>query len=301
MFSVIMKQGFIMRLTQLQYFIRVSELGSINATSRDLHVTQPAISTSIRNLEDELGIELFTRSRQRMDLTEAGSMFYQRVKRAVSLLEEAKAEAQGYSPDRETVRVGIPPMIGLMYIPAIIRQFNLKHPEISLRVTEANTRELSQKLNGNEIDFALMIGESPYSTWFERKKLLDTCYSFYVGPDNPLASSEMVSLDELAKVPLILFDTGLFLNQYIAHAFDDSRYRPKVAFASSQINSVKTYVRESSGGTFLIRECVQDADGLIEVPTEITPSISIVAAWLKGVSLSSPASKLLHFLENQYR
>ena len=289
-----------MRLTQLQYFIRVAELGSINAASRDLHVTQPAISTAIRSLEEELGVHLFSRSHQRMELTDAGILFYSRVREALRILDDAQDELQGYAAGQETIRFGIPPMIGLMYVPAIVRKFYLKHPEIRVKLTEANTRELSQMLNSRELDFALMIGQSPYSTGFERRTLLDTSYSFYVGPDNPLSSADMVTLDELAEVPLILFDTGLYLNRYISQAFEQRTKRPTVAFASSQINSVKKYVQQSSGGTFLIRECVHPEDELTEVATEITPEISIIAAWLKGTSLSSSARTLLHFLQKQY-
>ena len=289
-----------MRLTQLQYFIRVAELGSINAASRDLHVTQPAISTAVRSLEEELGVHLFSRSHQRMELTDAGLLFYGRVRDALRILDDARDELQGYSAGQETIRFGIPPMIGLMYVPAIIRKFNLEHPEIRVKLTEANTRELSQMLNSRELDFALMIGQSPYSTGFERKTLLFTRYSFYVGPDNPLIGTDVVKLDELADVPLILFDTGLYLNRYITQAYENRDKRPTVAFASSQINSVKKYVQQSSGGTFLIRECVQPDDELTEVATEITPEISIVAAWLKGTSLSSSARTLLRFLQKQY-
>ena len=88
-----------MRLTQLQYFIRVAELGSINAASRDLHVTQPAISTAVRSLEEELGVHLFSRSHQRMELTDAGLLFYGRVRDALRILDDAREKARNILQD----------------------------------------------------------------------------------------------------------------------------------------------------------------------------------------------------------
>ena len=289
-----------MRLTQLQYFVRVAELGSVNAASRDLHVSQPAISTAIHNLEEELGVLLFSRSRQRMELTEAGILFYRRASESLRILDDSVAELQGYTAEREIIRFGIPPMIGLIYIPALMHEFTLRYPDINLRITEANARELSQKLNNRELDLALMLNESPNATGFDRRPLLNTKYSFFVGQGNPLIDEDCVSLSTLAKVPLILFDTGLFLNQYINQAFRGSTERPTIAFASSQINSVKNYVRQSQGGTFLIRECVRPDDELVEVQTAITPSVTIAALWLKGTSLSTSEKKLLRFLEKQH-
>lgn len=290
--------GYPMRLTQLEYFVRTANLGSTNAAAAELHVTQPAVSTAIRNLEKELGTPLFRRRRQRLELTEAGALFYRRVNNVLNELHAAVKEVEGYSPDQKNLRLGIPPMIGTIYMPAILRKFVPAHPKIHLEVNEANTMELSQMLGSQKIDMALVIGESPYTRGFERQELLQTQYSFFVGRDDPLAKQKRVTIQQLAKEPLMLFDTGLFLNQYITDAFRTRKLAdPNIIFASSQINSIKKYVSMSLGGTFLIRECVRESDGLVEVPTEITPTISIAACWVRGTTLPAAGKTLLRFLQ----
>ena len=118
-----------------------------------------------------------------MLLTTEGEIFLHRVEPALDILHDALRELEDYKNlSKGNIRIGIPPMIGLMYVPAIVRTFYLKHPEIRVKLTEANTRELSQMLNSRELDFALMIWQSPYSTGFERRTLLDTSYSFLRRP-----------------------------------------------------------------------------------------------------------------------
>lgn len=288
-----------MQLNQLRYFIKVAEVGGVNLAAEELHVTQPAVSTAIRKLEEELEVQLFSRYHQRMELTGAGETFYRRMKDILEKADEAVREVKAQGNRMTLLRVGIPPMIGMIYITPIIRLFRPANPEIKIRFIEANTRELSQMLQDKVIDVALMIGESPYSRDFERTMILKTKYHFYVGKDDPLSRKELIDMDDLVKEPLMLFDKGLFLNEYITNAFSRHKQHPNIVFAGSQIDSIKKYVSQSVGGTFLIQECVKADDGLIAVDTAITPTISIVMTWAKGTELSRDEMALLKFLKHR--
>lgn len=286
-----------MQLSQLRYFLKVVELGGINAAARELSVSQPAITTAIRSLEQELGCSLFNRVKQRMVLTEQGSLFRSRVYPAVAALDAAVEEVQELDARKHQVRLGMPAMIGLLYLPKLLGDFRRACPDVEIRLVEANTRELRTFLDNKRIDMALMIGESPYSQGLGRATLLRTSYSFFVGEGHALARETMVPAEVVADQPLILFDEGLFLNQYITNAFRRNGLFPHVAFASSQINAIKQYVGVAQACTFLIRECVGEDDPLVEVPTEITPPVSIVATWDKEQIMGDAAKQLLRFLK----
>lgn len=287
-----------MRLSQLEYFRKVAELGSVSGAARELHVSQPAITTSIRALEEELGVELFDRVKQRMILTEAGRHFSMGIGKVLDALYAVRDETRAMSDRNHRVNLGIPAMIGLLYTQGILHDFRLRYPEVEVHLTEANTRELRTLMDEGRIDLALMIGESPYSRGLERRVLLRTKYCFFVGEGNPLAGREMIDAATVARQPLILFGEGLFLNWYITDALKSRGLEPKVGFTSSQIIAIKSYVREARAGTFLMRECVSPEDGLVEVPTEITPDISIVATWLRDQRLPPQSIQLLQYLQN---
>lgn len=289
-----------MRLSQLEYFAAAVRYGSINAAARALHISQPAVSTAIRNLEKELGVSLFARRGQHLELSEAGVLFYPRVQAVLEELDQAAAEVRDFVPDTRVVRFGMPPMIGLLYLPLILEKFIPAHPSVHVELKEADTREIRSLLDQEKLDLAVMILESPYSRGLATNALMHTSYSFFVGPKDPLARAEKVTAAQLAKEPLLLYDTGLFLNQYLTDALASRGLgKPKIRFAGSQINSIKTYVEMSLGGTFLIRPCVRPGDQLVEVATEITPSITLASASLRGKSLSPAARALEKFLAKE--
>lgn len=287
-----------MQLSQLQYFLKVVEVGGVNAAARELSISQPAITTAIRSLEQELGCSLFNRVKQRLVLTEQGTLFHRRVYPAIMALDAAVDEVREMDARKRQVRLGMPAMIGLLFMSNLLSGFRQTYPDIEVRVVEANTRELRSLLDNKRIDMALMIGESPYSRGLGRTTLLNTTYSFFVGQDHALAKEDMVSTQVVAEQPLFLFDEGLFLNQYITNAFRREGLIPNVAFASSQINAIKKYVGLSQACTFLIRECVEEGDPLVEVPTEITPPVTIVATWDKEQTMGNAATQLLRYLKH---
>ena len=286
-----------MKLSQLYYFQKTAQLGGVSAAAQELHISQPAITTAIHTLEEELNVTLFRRVKQRMVLTEQGEFFLSRVEVILADLDQAVLETRELDGQNARLRLGIPPLIGLLYTRPLLEEIHKIHPGIELQLVEANTRELRRLLNEGRIDMALMIGESPYSRGLERQLLLETSYSFFLGREHPLAGSPFLSARAVSALPLILFDQGLFLNQYITDAFQAQGLFANVIFAGSQISAIKAYVSAGYGGTFLIRECVGPRDALVEVPTEITPPVSIVAAWPRMQPLSPAMGRVLRYLK----
>ena len=290
-----------MRLTQLRYFVKVVDCGGVNAAARELLISQPTISTAIRELEAELGVDLFRRVKQQMILTEEGSHFYSRIKPLLEELTLAADETRGLGRSKNLVRLGIPPMIGVFTTPPILTEFHRLHPEIQVQILESSTDDQKQLLLNDSVDAVLMIGESQYNVGLEQYALLHTRYAFYVGPDHPLAGRKQVDLRDLADEPLVLFEKGLYMNRLIQRAFQAEGKRPNVVLTTNQIGTIKEFVGRSVASTFLIREVVESRDSLVEVPTDLAPNITIVAAWKKGQNLTPAVLKLLKFLQKLNR
>ena len=290
-----------MRLNQLEYFVKTVECGGANAAARELSVSQPAISAAIRELEEELGVPLFRRVRQQLILTEEGAAFYRRVGPLLIQLQVAVHEVQAMAGGPQALRLCLPPMIGMFMAPLILGEFVPAHPDLHLTISEAGTDSIQKMLLDGTADLGIMIGQSPYNVGLEAVPLRETRYALFVGRQSPLAGRRLVSFRDLAGEPLVLFDQGLYINALLHRQFRQEGVRPNIVLQTNQINTIKDFVGRSVASTFLIREVVKDADQLIEVPTDFSPPITIIAAWKKGRRPMGGALQLLRFLQKTGR
>ena len=290
-----------MRLNQLEYFVKTVECGGVNAAARELSVSQPAISAAIRELEEELGVPLFRRVRQQLILTEEGAAFYRRVGPLLIQLQVAVHEVQAMAGGPQALRLCLPPMIGMFMAPLILGEFVPAHPDLHLTISEAGTDSIQKMLLDGTADLGIMIGQSPYNVGLEAVPLRETRYALFVGRQSPLAGRRLVSFRDLAGEPLVLFDQGLYINALLHRQFRQEGVRPNIVLQTNQINTIKDFVGRSVASTFLIREVVKDADQLIEVPTDFSPPITIIAAWKKGRRPVGGALQLLRFLQKTGR
>ena len=290
-----------MRLNQLEYFVKTVECGGANAAARELSVSQPAISAAIRELEEELGVPLFRRVRQQLILTEEGATFYRRVGPLLIQLQVAVHEVQAMAGGPQALRLCLPPMIGMFMAPLILGEFVPAHPDLHLTISEAGTDSIQKMLLDGTADLGIMIGQSPYNVGLEAVPLRETRYALFVGRQSPLAGRRLVSFRDLAGEPLVLFDQGLYINALLHRQFRQEGVRPNIVLQTNQINTIKDFVGRSVASTFLIREVVKDADQLIEVPTDFSPPITIIAAWKKSRRPVGGALQLLRFLQKTGR
>ena len=290
-----------MRLNQLEYFVKTVECGGANAAARELSVSQPAISAAIRELEEELGVPLFRRVRQQLILTEEGAAFYRRVGPLLIQLQVAVHQVQAMAGGPQALRLCLPPMIGMFMAPLILGEFVPAHPDLHLTISEAGTDSIQKMLLDGTADLGIMIGQSPYNVGLEAVPLRETRYALFVGRQSPLAGRRLISFRDLAGEPLVLFDQGLYINALLHRQFRQEGVRPNIVLQTNQINTIKDFVGRSVASTFLTREVVKDADQLIEVPTDFSPPITIIAAWKKGRRPVGGALQLLRFLQKTGR
>ena len=290
-----------MRLQQLVYFVKVVETGGANSAARELFVSQPAVSAGIRELEEELGIPLFRRVRQQMILTDAGLAFYQRIAPLLRELDLAVRETKASGENQDSIRLCLPPMIGMFLVPRILGEFSLRYPRYRVLVREAATDNIQKQLLDGQADLGLIIGESQYNVGLEQMVFMHTRYALFVGQQHPLASRKFVTIQDLGRETLVLFDQGLYINSLLQRSFRQEGVQPNILLKTNQINTIKDFVRRSAAVTFLIREAVDERDCLVEIPSDISAAITIAAVWKKEQRLSPADLDLLKFLQKTGR
>lgn len=145
-----------MRISDLEAFVMVADLGSFHAAADQLNITQPALSRRIRKLEEMIGVPLFTRTTRQVHLTAAGRNFLERARKIVIDTEESLASLRGASSSRrELIRIGCLPSLGMKLIPAVLGEFRQCYPFVALRVLDMNAIELVEEVAKGTLDLGI--------------------------------------------------------------------------------------------------------------------------------------------------
>ena len=151
-----------MDFKQLLYFVTTVQEGNISKAATKLHISQPPLSTKLKDLENELGVTLFERGSRKIVLTQAGNMFYKRALSILELINISKEELTDYTSGKiGTLRIGIISSIGSTLINEWLTLFHQHYPDILFNIFEGNTYEQLEKLRNNLIELAIV--RTPFS------------------------------------------------------------------------------------------------------------------------------------------
>ena len=203
-----------MRLEQLKYFLSIAETQSINKTSLEFYTTHQGISKAIRQLEDEIGAPLFTRSSKGMMLTDEGSLLLPVAKRCVKDLHHVQLEIQHLHCEKElagTLHLWGTPIANTIVLPSLLDDFRVLYPEVSYQVEEANTIDVLRTLalHKNALGLVVMLHNAifqdmyaPYLGQIQFYPLQQDEYVCLAGAKSPLADYKHISLSEFAAHPV---------------------------------------------------------------------------------------------------
>ena len=123
-----------MNISQLKYFTAVCEFGTVSAAAEYLHIAQPSLSLAIKELENEFGTVLFTRTHRGMQPTSEGRLLLGMSKDIIERVESAEKIMKDVGHNKKTLKLGVPPMIGSLILPVIYKDFVAKNKDISIEI-----------------------------------------------------------------------------------------------------------------------------------------------------------------------
>ena len=188
---------------QLRYFLRVVELGSLTAAAEALHVAQSAMSAHVRNLEEELGVQLLVRGRKGVTPTEHGQLLTEHATSILRQFEQARQEvmALGREPHGD-VALGIPATVSPILIRPLLEQLRKQAPMVVPHVVEGMSGYLLEWLHGGRLDAAILFGVQS-SAGLQCREIGVEEMSL-VGPKNAFRPAEEVRFADLPRFPLII-------------------------------------------------------------------------------------------------
>jgi len=292
-------------LRQLKYFVTTVECGSVAEASRKLYIAQPSISTAIKGLEENFGLQLFIRHHaQGVSLTPGGARFY---RKALELLRMAKEFEQNALADNDVVAgqidIGCFETVAPLYLPRLIAGFNRKYPGVEIRLRDGEQQELVQGLTSGRFDLTLFYEHDLDST-IETEPLMPAQQPYALLPENHrFAAQEKVSLRDLVLEPMILLDV-LPSRTYFVSIFEELGLQPNIVFGSPSIEMVRGMVGQGFGFSLLVTRPHTDRtyDGqrvvCVELAEQVTGS-GLVSAWRKLSQLTKPARLFVEYCKEE--
>lgn len=234
-----------MELRQLRYFVRVAELSSFSEASRQLNITQSTLSQQVRQLENELGVELLIRDSHHVRLTDVGEAFLPQARKT---LNDARTCLDRI---RDIQQLGSGELnIGSTYsfLPLLketVLQFIKQYPGVKLNICCHSMETLMSMLGEQKIDLALSYKSSAIHPEIDSHIMFDNRLAVVVGETHPLAAQETVRLSDLERFPFAMPAKGLQARNTFDRIVDGLDYRFDVRLEINEVNVLLDLVRAS--------------------------------------------------------
>jgi len=240
-----------MKLQQLKYLLAIVDNGlNITAAAERLYTSQPGVSKQLKLLEEELGLQLFTRKGKSLGgITAAGEQVIQRARLIMQEAENIRSLASDYYHEEEgTLSIATTHTQARYILPEVIREFRKRYPRVSLNLHQGTSEQIADMVAANEIDFAIATGSRdlfadlllvPSYRW-DRKILVPN--------DHALTRlKRKLTLQDLAKYPLVTYVFSFGGQSSLKKAFSNEGLEPDVVFTARDADVIKTYVRMGMG------------------------------------------------------
>jgi len=252
-----------MKLQQLKYLLAIVDNGlNITAAAERLYTSQPGVSKQLKLLEEELGLQLFTRKGKSLGgITAAGEQVIQRARLIMQEAENIRSLASDYYHEEEgTLSIATTHTQARYILPEVIREFRKRYPRVSLNLHQGTSEQIADMVAANEIDFAIATGSRelfadlllvPSYRW-DRKILVPN--------DHALTRlKRKLTLQDLAKYPLVTYVFSFGGQSSLKKAFSNEGLEPDVVFTARDADVIKTYVRMGLG-VGIVASMAEDCD-----------------------------------------
>jgi len=186
-------------------FYTVATCGNITKAAEKLYISQPAVTMSIKKLENELEIKLFVRNKRGVVLTSEGKVLYEYVSKAMENISLAENKIENFKKlETGNIRIGIGTNLTKFFLINYLEKFHKKYPKININLDTSMTNELLKKLNEDKIDIAIIASDEEVCKDFNVECVQDIQDIFIASDEFKELRDKKVTLEEVASYPLLL-------------------------------------------------------------------------------------------------
>jgi DNA-binding transcriptional LysR family regulator len=286
-----------MNLHHLKVFLAVAEAGSISAGAQRLHISQPAVTREIRELEANFGLQLFERQPRGVQLTEGGERLQHYARRIFALELAAERELKDFAQlETGELHLGASATLGAYMLPPLLRRFRQQHPRLFINLDVSNTGQVTQQLDDGLISLGFVEGQFAQDQ-YEHRLLARDALLPVVAPHHPLAAAKRLRASDLHDYPLYMREPGSGARHSIEQAYQAHGLEAQAQMAIGSTEALKRLLVDGQGIAWLSQRIVEQelaSASLVRLPiTDLQIERELYVLWRLGASLSpAPASFL---------
>ena len=292
------------RLELYRVFLEVAKQGNISAAAQNLFISQSAVSQSVKQLEEQLQVRLFSRSTRGVSLTGEGKLLLEYVSHALGLLQsgEEKIAASRQLLTGELI-IGASDTVTKTYLVSRLEAFHKDYPDIRIRILNGTTSMVLDYLHAGQVDIAFA-SEAPDETVYSVRHCVDTHTIFVAAPDY-LEFDKVYTMEEIAALPLILLERKASSRVYIERYFQEHgvQIHPEIELGShnllislARIGLGVACVTEEFSLSGLSRGVIVPLKTDFEIPPR-----AVTMCTLQGVTPTSAANRFMDFITETNR
>jgi DNA-binding transcriptional LysR family regulator len=293
-------------LRQIRYFVAAAQSGQLSRAAVELNVSQSAITTAIKQLEETIGIRLLSRSSTGVTLTPDGEQFLRHARDILATVDQAlHLERRSRSEISGCIRVGVTYTVAGYFLAPLLARFQRVYPDITVQLEEGSKNGVERAVANGPYDLALTMTQDSYDRQDSDQLTYRTLYRssrrLWLSANHPLLETETVGFREVAKVPYIALTVDGAWG-YAQRYWDTLPHRPTVIFKTSSVEAIRTMVAAGMGVTILSdmiyrpwslegdRIETRDIDGGV-------PTVDVSISFATARNLSPPARTFSTFLQ----
>ena len=265
-------------LRQLRVFESAARHLSLTRAAEELHLTPPAVSIQIRQLEGHADAPLFERAGRGLRLTQAGEEVLARAREILAHIRGAEEAIAGLaSLDRGLLDVGVI-NAGDYFFPWLVAEFRKSHPRMRVRITVGNRDDLLERLARHELDLAVM-SHPPSLEGFALEAFAPHPHVIVAAPGHALVGKRGITLERIAAEPLITREAGSATRLAMEQAFAEAGVVPRVEMEISSNETIKQAVAAGFGVGFLSAHAVQQEIALGRLAVVAVKGFPVMRQW----------------------
>lgn len=245
-----------MNIRYLTYFVEVGKEKNFTKAAKNLHLSQPALSKVIKNLENDLGVSLIDRSAKNFKLTDQGEIL---LENATRTLEVIQSEINKLYATIDCIKgklvIGVPPVIGTIFFAPMISKFREKYPNINVIIIEEGANFIKNKLKESKIDIGMIL-LPVYDDTLKTISIANSENVLVVSKQHKLSKKQSVTMEELKDENFISLDSSYMLYDKLYALCDKAGYQPKIGHISSQWDFIIEMVSYNQGVALLPKPIV---------------------------------------------
>lgn len=289
-----------MDIRVLQYFLAVAREQTISGAAEALHMTQPPLSKQLKELEDELGKQLFVRGKRRITLTQEGMLLRKRAEEIVSLMEKAKAEVStcGTSVSGD-VYIGGGETEGMRHIAKTVFRLQRQYPDIRFHFFSGDGYDVSERLDRGLIDFGTLIEPIDLGKYDSFRLPRPDVWGLLMRKDHPLAQKEAIRPEDLLGIPLVTsrqLEDEDGLSGWLGYSYE----KLHIVAAGNLLNNLRLLAEERVGCVITLDDIINLSGDSLLCFRPFTPRMEswMYLAWKKYQVFSPAAEVFLKAIQN---